>query len=322
MTQHERLAVVFPGQGSQQVGMLGDHAEQWPSIKTTFAEAESVLGYDLWQLVQGGPQERLNLTEYAQPALLTASVALWRVLQQTTGVQPDYMAGHSLGEWSALVCAGTVGFADAVRLVQLRGRFMQEAVPQGQGAMAAIIGLGDREIMEVCQQSAGNEVVAAVNFNSPGQVVIAGHQGAVDRAMAGCKAAGAKRAMPLAVSAPFHTSMMRPAADRLAVELEQVVFQSPRIPVIHNVHAQPETDPQVIKARMIEQIYVPVQWVQCVQALVSQGVSQVLECGPGKVLSGLIKRIDKNLNALPTDDVATLERAIQAIGVPVADNSK
>lgn len=314
MTQHSQLAVVFPGQGSQQVGMLQAHAEQWPVIRDTYAEASEALGYDLWQLTQDGPQERLNLTEFAQPALLTASVALWRVIQSATGVQPGYMAGHSLGEWSALVCAQALAFTDAVRLVQLRGRYMQEAVPAGQGAMAAIIGLADQQINEVCEQVAQGEVVAAVNFNSPGQVVIAGQQAAVDRAMVGCKAAGAKKVMPLAVSAPFHTSLMQPAADRLAADLQAVEFHAPATPIIHNVHAQAETQPSAIKALIIQQISAPVQWVQCVQAMQAQGVTQVVECGPGKVLTGLLKRIDKSLTGLATDDVAALQAVVQALG--------
>lgn len=322
MTQNGQLAVVFPGQGSQQVGMLQAHAEQWPAIRDTFSEASEALGYDLWQLIQDGPQERLNLTEFAQPALLTASVALWRVLQSTTGVQPGCMAGHSLGEWSALVCSGALAFTDAVRLVQLRGRYMQEAVPAGQGAMAAIIGLPDQQINDVCAQVAQGEVVAAVNFNSPGQVVIAGQQAAVDRAMAGCKEAGAKKVMPLAVSAPFHTSLMQPAADRLAADLAQVEFNTPATPVIHNVHAQPEEQPSAIKALIIQQISAPVQWVQCVQTMQACGVNQVVECGPGKVLTGLLKRIDKSLKGSATDDVAALEAVVQTLNSANANARK
>ncbi|GMG88291.1 ACP S-malonyltransferase [Biformimicrobium ophioploci] len=292
------LALVFPGQGSQKIGMLAEMAAANPVIKSTFAEASAVLGYDLWDLVQNGTQEEINLTERTQPLLLTASVALYRAWCEQGGAEPAYMAGHSLGEWSALVCAGVVSFSDAVRLVQLRGRFMQEAVPAGQGAMAAIIGLADEAIEKACSESSeGDDIVTAVNYNSPGQVVIAGRAAAVERAIEACKAAGAKRAMPLPVSAPFHTDLMRPAADRLALELEAVEFKTPKTPIVHNVHAETETDPAAIKAIMIEQIFKPVRWTSCVQKMAGAGVSQLVECGPGKVLAGLAKRIDKGLSA-------------------------
>lgn len=289
------LAFVFPGQGSQKIGMLADLAAAYPVVQETFAQASKVLGYDLWNLVQQGTQEDINLTERTQPLLLAASVAVWRVWQQQGGVQPAYMAGHSLGEWSALVCAGVVNFSDAISLVQQRGKFMQEAVPAGQGAMAAIIGLDDEAILAACAAAEQGEVVAAVNFNSPGQVVIAGGVAAVERASALCKEAGAKRALLLPVSAPFHTSLMRPAADRLAEQVNATQFVAPAIPVVHNVTAQTETDPDTIKALMIAQIYSPVRWVACVHTLATFGVAATLECGPGKVLSGLNKRINKEL---------------------------
>lgn len=312
MTVNNQLAFIFPGQGSQQVGMLAEVAQKWPSVLQTFASASEALGYDLWQMVQAGPQEQLNLTEHAQPALLASSYALWQVWQQTASRRPAFVAGHSLGEWSALVCAGVVSFEDAVKLVQLRGRFMQQAVPVGVGAMAAIIGLEDEAIVDCCSRAAQEEEVAAVNFNSPGQVVIAGHASAVERAIALCKQAGAKRALPLPVSAPFHTRLMQPAAERLAEHIAATTFSSPSIPVIHNVNAQMEADPEAIKRLMIEQIYKPVLWVDCVAAIVARGVNQVVECGPGKVLAGLAKRIDKNLEAFNTDSVSALEQALQS----------
>jgi [acyl-carrier-protein] S-malonyltransferase len=292
---NQHLAFVFPGQGSQKIGMLAELAAEFPSVEKTFAEASNVLGYDLWALVQSGAQEEINLTERTQPLLLTASVAVWRVWQEKNGAQPALMAGHSLGEWSALVCAGVIAFADAVKLVQQRGKFMQEAVPAGQGAMAAIIGLDDALILDACKKAEQGEVVAAVNFNSPGQVVIAGAAAAVERASSLCKEAGAKRALPLPVSAPFHTELMRPAAERLADQIAATVFSVPQIPVVHNVTAAVETNPEKIKALMIEQIYRPVRWVECVNTMVAAGVTATLECGPGKVLSGLNKRIHAEL---------------------------
>lgn len=312
MTQNN-LAFVFPGQGSQKVGMLAELAAQYPVVEETFAEASQVLGYDLWELVQKGPQEQINLTERTQPLLLSASVAVWRVWQQKGGAQPKLLAGHSLGEWSALVCAGVVDFGAAVKLVQQRGKFMQEAVPAGQGAMAAIIGLDDEQILEACKASAQGEVVAPVNFNSPGQVVIAGSAAAVDRAMAACKSAGAKRALSLPVSAPFHTELMRPAAERLAPQIEATEFRPPQIPVVHNVSAKIETDPAKVKTLMVEQIYLPVRWVECVQSLCAQGVETTLECGPGKVLSGLNKRIDKNLTTLAVETPEELKVAFAGV---------
>jgi len=291
----KNLAFVFPGQGSQKIGMLADLAANYPVVEQTFAEASEVLGYDLWALVQTGAQEDINLTERTQPLLLTASVAVWRVWQEKNGAQPAYMAGHSLGEWSALVCADVIALKDAVKLVQQRGKFMQEAVPAGVGAMAAIIGLDDAAIIDACKKAEQGEVVAAVNFNSPGQVVIAGAAAAVERASALCKEAGAKRALPLPVSAPFHTELMRPAAERLADQITATHFSVPKIALVHNVTAKIEVDPQKIKQLMIEQIFSPVPWVECVNALVAMGVTTTLECGPGKVLSGLNKRINAEL---------------------------
>lgn len=309
----ENLAFVFPGQGSQKVGMLADMAAEYPVVEQTFAEASEVLGYNLWELVQTGPQEELNLTERTQPMLLTASVAIWRAWNEKGGAKPAMMAGHSLGEWTALVCAGVVAFQDAVKLVQQRGKFMQEAVPAGEGAMAAVIGLDDDAIKAACEQAAGDEVVAPVNFNSPGQVVIAGSAGAVERAIPLCKEAGAKRAMPLPVSAPFHTSLMKPAADRLAEQILATEFKAPETPVVHNVNAQTEADPEKIKALMIEQIYAPVLWSDCVRTMSQAGITQMIECGPGKVLSGLAKRIERSLSALPSEAPEDLAKALDAV---------
>ncbi len=292
---NSHLAFVFPGQGSQKIGMLAELAAEYPIVQQTFLEAAEVLGYDLWALVQNGTQEEINLTERTQPLLLTASVAVFRVWKEKNGAMPALMAGHSLGEWSALVCAGVVAFKDAVKLVQQRGKFMQEAVPAGQGAMAAIIGLDDALIVEACKKAEQGEVVSAVNFNSPGQVVIAGAAAAVARAGVLCKEAGAKRALPLPVSAPFHTELMRPAAERLAEQITATIFSIPLVPVVHNVTADVETNPEKIKALMIEQIYSPVRWVECVNTLVKKGVTKTLECGPGKVLSGLNKRINAEM---------------------------
>jgi [acyl-carrier-protein] S-malonyltransferase len=309
--KNQQLAFVFPGQGSQKVGMLAEIAAAYPLVQETFAEASAALGYDMWALVQQGPQETLNLTEKTQPLLLTASVALWRVWQQRDGATPSLLAGHSLGEFSALVCAGAIEFADAVRLVRARGQFMQTAVPVGEGAMAAVLGLDDEQIVEVCRAATvAAGVVEAVNFNAPGQVVIAGTVAAVEKAIELCKVAGAKRALPLPVSAPFHTSLMRPAGDKLRAAMSDLVFKTPAIPVVHNVHAQPETDPQKIKDILFEQIFSPVKWVGCVQYLARHGITTTVECGPGKVLGGLIKRIDKAVGCLSIEDVTGLDEAL------------
>jgi [acyl-carrier-protein] S-malonyltransferase len=306
------LAFVFPGQGSQKVGMLAEFADV-AIVRDTYAQASHVLGYDLWELSQNGPQEELNMTEVTQPLLLTASVALWRLWNDKGGAKPSLMAGHSLGEFSALVCADVIDFADAVDLVRKRGQFMQSAVPVGIGAMAAIIGLDDDQVDAACAAVADGECVNGVNYNSPGRVVIAGHASAVERAMAACKEAGAKRALPLPVSAPFHTDLMRPAGEELAKVVEQMVFSAPSIPVVHNVSVAPEQDPAVIKALVVEQIFSPVPWTQCVQYMASQGVTDTVECGAGKVLSGLNKRIEKSLNCFSTDTQASLNSAIEAL---------
>ncbi|EMF7824112.1 TPA: ACP S-malonyltransferase [Yersinia enterocolitica] len=306
-----KFAMVFPGQGSQSLGMLADLAAQFPIVEETFSEASSVLGYDLWQLVQQGPAEELNKTWQTQPALLTASVAIWRVWQHQGGKLPTMMAGHSLGEYSALVCAGVLDFKQAVRLVELRGKLMQEAVPEGTGAMYAIIGLDNESIAKACEESALGQVVSPVNFNSPGQVVIAGNKEAVERAGAACKALGAKRALPLPVSVPSHCALMKPAADKLAVALEEIEFQAPLFPVVNNVDVKTEVSPEAIRSALVRQLYNPVRWTESVEFIAAEGVELLLEVGPGKVLTGLTKRIVDTLSAAPVNDVATLTSALE-----------
>jgi len=307
MTQ---FAFVFPGQGSQTVGMLAELAAEQPIIEATFAQASETLGYDLWQLVQQGPAEELNKTWQTQPALLAASVALFRLWQQQGGAQPALLAGHSLGEYSALVCAGVIGFADAIRLVELRGKLMQEAVPEGTGAMQAIIGLDDAAIRQACEESAQGQVVSPVNFNSPGQVVIAGNKEAVERAGAACKAAGAKRALPLPVSVPSHCALMKPAAEKLAVALREITFSEPKISVVNNVDVKCETDAEAIREALVRQLYSPVRWTESVQYIAAQGVTQLVEVGPGKVLTGLTKRIVDTLTASAINDPAAFSAAL------------
>ena len=305
-------AMVFPGQGSQSVGMLGALVESSPVIRKTFQEASDHLGFDLWQMTQES-EEHLNRTENTQPALLCASVALWRLWQTGGNTAPSAMAGHSLGEYSALVCAGALDFGDAVRLVASRGRFMQDAVAPGEGSMAAILGLDEDRITAICNEISADTVVAPANFNAPGQVVIAGHTGAVDKAVAAAKSAGAKRVVVLAVSVPSHCILMRPAADQLAELLDNVTIHSPDIPVIHNVDARPRQDAKAIREALVEQLYEPVQWTRCVQALTADGVSRVLECGPGKVLGGLCKRIDRHLSCHPMSEPGDIDKARTAV---------
>lgn len=311
--EKSNLAFVFPGQGSQKIGMLSELAAANPIVESTFAEASEALGYDLWTMIQQGEQEDINLTERTQPMLLASSVAIWRLWNDKAGPMPAQMAGHSLGEWSALVCAGAVDFVDAVKIVRARGAYMQEAVPVGVGAMAAILGLDDQIIIDACESARDGEVVDAVNYNAPGQVVIAGSAAAVDRAIDICKQAGAKRAMALPVSAPFHTSLMKPAADRLAELVESTQFNAPQIPVIHNVNGMTETDPASIQALMLEQIYKPVMWVDCINGLKQRGANLFIECGPGRVLNGLTKRIDRDLTSFSTDEVASLDNALTSV---------
>lgn len=306
------IGFIFPGQGSQSLGMLRQLAGVYPLVEQTFAEASAVLGYDLWQVVQDGPEEQLNRTEVTQPAMLTADVATWRVWQARGGGRPVLMAGHSLGEYAALVCAESLSFADALQLVAERGRFMQEAVPAGQGAMAAILGLDDDAVRGVCERAAQGAVVSAVNFNSPGQVVVAGAAGAVARAVDLAKEAGAKRAVVLPVSVPSHCELMRPAAERLAQRLQEVVIQAPAIPVINNVDVAKPSDSSAIRDALTRQLYCPVRWVEVIQAMAAAGVDRVIECGPGKVLAGLNKRIDKAMTALSVQDPDSLDQALAA----------
>lgn len=299
-------AFVFPGQGSQSVGMLADIATEYALVGETFAEASEALGYDLWQVVAYGPAEALNQTSVTQPAMLTAGIALYRILQAAGKADVAFMAGHSLGEYTALTAAGVFSLADAVRLVRARGEHMQSAVPEGIGAMAAILGLTDEQVGAACAQAAQGEVVAAVNFNSPGQVVIAGHKGAVERAMKLCREAGAKRALLLPVSVPSHCALMQPAADRLAQDLAQMSMQTPRVSVVNNVHVAVESDVKAIQAALLAQLYSPVRWVETVQFLKTQGVMRLVEVGPGKVLAGLNKRIDNEIEHFAVADLRTL----------------
>ena len=304
----KKFAMVFPGQGSQTVGMLAELAGDYPIVQETFKQASEVLGYDLWQLVQEGPVEELNKTWQTQPALLTASVAVYRVWQQKyPALKPEVMAGHSLGEYSALVCAGVLDFQDAVKLVELRGKLMQQAVPEGTGAMYAIIGLDNDAIINACKQAEQGEVVSAVNFNSPGQVVIAGAKAAVERAAALCKEAGAKRALPLAVSVPSHCALMKPAADQLSVSLESITLKAPVVAVLNNVDVKAETDAVAIRNALVRQFYSPVRWTETVEKMAQNGVEVLMEVGPGKVLNGLTKRIVDSLQAVSVNDVKSLD---------------
>ena len=309
-----KSAFVFPGQGSQSLGMLSAAAEAWPMITETFDEASNVLGYDLWHLCQHGPAEELNKTMVTQPALLTASVALWRQWCVSDGPRPDYVAGHSLGECSALVAAESLDFIEAVKLVQLRGELMQDAVPEGQGRMAAILGLEDSDVVSACEESAEGDVVAAVNFNAPGQVVIAGSAAAVERAIEACKAKGARKAMPLPVSVPSHCALMKGAAEQLAEALEDIRFNDAVIPVVQNVNAEPARDAEVLKANLLKQLYSPVLWTNSVQRLSTEGVGVAVECGAGKVLAGLIKRINRSLPVHGIESPDSLAEALKAFG--------
>jgi len=306
----QTLAFVFPGQGSQQVGMLAELAETHPVIKNTFAEASEVLGYDLWDLVQNGPEEDLNQTDKTQPALLASGVALWRLWQEQNGAVPSVVAGHSLGEYTALVCAGAISFADGVNLVKLRGEFMQQAVPAGTGAMAAILGLADDAIEQACKAAEQGDVVSPVNYNCPGQIVIAGEKDAVDRAIANCKEAGAKRAIPLPVSVPSHCALMKPAADKMAAELAKIEIKMPEIDVVQNVTAAIPSSVDELKENLLAQLYSPVLWTKTIQGLVDQGLEATVECGPGKVLSGLNKKVHKPLSVVAINDAAGLEKAL------------
>lgn len=305
------LGILYPGQGSQRVGMLAEAAVAYPQIRETFSEASEALGYDLWALVSGGPSETLELTEFTQPALLTASVALFRVFCSLHDCRPAAAAGHSLGEYSALACAGVLSLADGARLTRQRGAAMQAAVPAGQGGMAVIIGLPDAVVTDTCTSlSSETHFVAGVNFNGPGQVVIAGHVAAVDDALDALKDVGARRAMRLPVSAPFHTPLMGPASDVMAEAFDDVAWSSPQFPVVSNVDGAVLTSPEAIRSSLVRQVTAPVLWTQCMSTLRSLGCDHFLECGPGSVLSGLSKRIDKAVPCRSIETQAALEAEI------------
>lgn len=305
------IAAVFPGQGSQSIGMMAALSDKYPQVQETFQEASDCLGYDLWSLVQNGPEEELGQTSITQPVMLAAGVAVWRVWEEEGGCKPEVMAGHSLGEYTALVCAGGIDFVDAVRVVAERGRLMQSAVPAGVGGMAAILGLNDEQVISLCTKAAEDEILEAVNFNAPGQVVVAGHAHAVERVMALAIDAGAKRAIPLNVSVPSHCALMKPAAELFAKTLASVSFKTPKIPVIQNVDVVAYKEPSAICDALVRQLYSPVRWVETIEGFADEGIRFVFEFGPGKILSGLNKRIDRTLKVICVDDVKTLDAALE-----------
>ena len=306
------FAFVFPGQGSQSIGMMSGWADL-AVVKATFDEASSVLGFDLWEMANVGPLEAINATVNTQPLMLTAGVAVWRAWQSQGGAMPAVMAGHSLGEYTALVAAEALSFGDALQLVRLRAEAMQEAVPVGTGAMAAVLGLSDELIIEACAEAAQGDVVQAVNFNSPGQVVIAGSKAAVERACEGCKARGAKRAMLLSVSVPSHCDLMKPAAEKLAAKLAVVEIHTPIVPVLHNADVAAYNNAEQIRDALVRQLYQPVRWVETIQKMAADGVTVVAECGPGKVLAGLTKRISSDLQGVALVDVASMDQLKLAV---------
>jgi [acyl-carrier-protein] S-malonyltransferase len=308
-----KTAFIFPGQGSQALGMLAEARENFPIVRQTFDEASELLGYDLEAICRNGPEEELNRTAITQPAILTASVALWRLWMQKNGRKPDFVAGHSLGEYSALVAAESMLFLDALKLVSLRGELMQNAVPQGKGRMAAILGLSDEDVQAACSEAANGEVVEAVNFNAPGQVVIAGDRVAVDRAIDACKSRGAKRALPLAVSVPSHCALMRDAADQLAEEFATVGFNDAVIPVVQNVPAAVVTSRLEIIDNLVRQLYSPVRWSESFALLEKEGVGAAVECGPGKVLGGLGKRIARSVTCYELESLDGFKTALSAL---------
>ncbi len=306
------IAMVFPGQGSQSQGMQADLADEYREVCATYAEGSDILGYDLWRLVQDGPAEKLGQTIVTQPAMLTAGVAAWRVWQAAGGGMPAQMAGHSLGEYTALVCAGAVSFADALAVVRRRSELMQEAVPVGIGAMAAILGLDDEVVRRVCDDAAGDEVAEAVNYNAPGQVVIAGHKTAIDRAVELAKASGARRALILPVSVPAHSALMKDAGIALSEALAGASFSVPEVPVISASDATPYTDGDDIRARLSRQVYTPVQWVRTVATITGAGATSIIECGPGRILAGLVRRIDKSTPVGTIDNIGNLQKLLQS----------
>jgi [acyl-carrier-protein] S-malonyltransferase len=310
------IVVVFPGQGSQSIGMLSDYAESWPEIKETFQQASDALGYDCWDIVCNGPVEKLNKTEITQPIMLAADIAVMRVMKEQCMLMPMVFAGHSLGEYAALVAAESIDFTDAIKLVSKRGQLMQAAVPEGEGAMAAIIGLNDDAIIQTCERITAEvgSPVEAVNFNSPGQVVIAGTTAAVEAAMEALKEEGAKRALPLPVSVPSHSSLMKSAADELAEYLKGVTINKPKTQVIHNVDAKSHDDPDAIRDALVRQLYNPVQWTHTIQ-IITDGADVVVECGPGKVLGGLTRRINNEVKSFSLDSVASMDRFLESMSM-------
>ncbi len=308
----KKTAFLFPGQGSQTKGMLSEFAEK-SVVRECFEEASDLLRYDLWDAIQDESTIDITETHRTQPIILTCSVAIWRLWLSNGGRIPDYLAGHSLGEWSALVCSNVVSFNNAIQIVEKRGRLMQAAVPVGEGVMAAILGMDDASVISICQSASDNDNVSAVNFNAPGQVVIAGETVGVQRAMKLAKNAGAKRAILLPVSAPFHTNMMRPASEMLGLELEKVRFSSPDIPIVHNLNAEFERDPSKIRSIMLQQIYNPVKWVSCIATLRTLKVHTFFECGPGRVLSGLARKIDPIFEVFSCCDLRRFESALDAL---------
>lgn len=305
-----QLALVFPGQGSQSMGMLAGHADAQPIVRETFAEASEGAGVDLWTLSQDGPEDELNRTEFTQPALLAAGVAMWRVWNARNGARPALLAGHSLGEYSALVAADVLSLHDAARLVRTRGQLMQAAAPAGTGAMAAVIGAEDAVVADACRDASADGIVVPANFNSPGQIVIGGETAAVDRALALLAERGVRKAVKLAVSVPSHTPLMRDAADRLAEAMGTIEWRVPKLPVLQNVDAEAHDGVDAIRDALVRQLYLPVLWTQCVQAMAGRGVMRIVECGPGKVLAGLAKRIDKSIDARPTATPEDLDAAL------------
>lgn len=310
-TQNNQLAFVFPGQGSQSVGMLTELAETNPEIKDTFAQASDVLGFDLWAMVSNGPAEELNQTHNTQPAMLAAGVSLWRIWCQQSDSRPAYMAGHSLGEYTALVCAGVLDFSDAIAMVAARGHYMQQAVPDGVGAMAAVLGLTDEQVVQVCADAAQGQVCAAVNFNSPGQVVIAGNADAIDRAMLAAKEVGAKRALKLPVSVPSHCALMQPAAEKLYAKMQEINFAQANVTLLHNVDVREHKDAAEIRLALKQQLFMPVRWVDTINSLAEQGVTTLVEMGPGKVLVGLNKRIVKAADHFTVNNPETLNKLLE-----------
>jgi len=311
MSSDSKIAVVFPGQGSQSIGMMNGLLEIKPDIKNIFDAASEILSYDLLEIITSGPEDKLNQTEITQPALLSTAYATWLILKELSESTPLVLAGHSLGEYTALLCANVISFEDAVALVSERGRCMQKAVPSGVGAMAAILGLDDEIVTQVCKDVSGDEIVSAANFNSPGQIVIAGNKQAVERAIEAAKKAGAKRAMLLPVSVPSHCMLMKEAADEFQISLNKINFNDANIPVLQNVDAKTKSSSSEIKVALLEQLYKPVRWVDSVNNMKAMGVTKIIECGPGKVLSGLIKRIDKSFELFSIQDETSLKNAIE-----------